>query len=139
MMRMSDADELERIKKRKLEAMMREATEREETTVISSPIVITDANFNEMIKKYPLIVIDCWAAWCGPCRMISPTIDALAKDYAGRIVFGKLNVDENQVTARNYRIMSIPALLIFKNGVLVDQVIGALPREIIEQKIVKYL
>jgi len=136
---MSDADELERIKKRKLEAMMREATEREETTVISSPIVITDANFNEMIKKYPLIVIDCWAAWCGPCRMISPTIDALAKDYAGRIVFGKLNVDENQVTARNYRIMSIPALLIFKNGVLVDQVIGALPREIIEQKIVKYL
>ncbi|RLG33851.1 thioredoxin [Methanosarcinales archaeon] len=138
-MRMSDADELERIKKRKLEAMMREATEREETTVISSPIVITDANFNEMIKKYPLIVIDCWAAWCGPCRMISPTIDALAKDYAGRIVFGKLNVDENQVTARNYRIMSIPALLIFKNGVLVDQVIGALPREIIEQKIVKYL
>jgi len=134
---MNDADELNRIKKRKLEAMMREASEPEE--VISSPIVVTDANFDEMRKKYPLIVIDCWAAWCGPCKMIAPTIDVLAKEYAGRIVFGKLNVDENQVTSRSYRIMSIPALLILKDGVLVDQVIGALPREILEQKIAKYL
>ncbi|MHC1564968.1 MAG: thioredoxin [Candidatus Syntropharchaeales archaeon] len=133
---MSDEDELEAIKKRKLEEMMRK-TEPEE--IISSPITITDASFEEIIKKHPLVVIDCWAAWCGPCMMIAPTIDAMARDYAGKIVFGKLNVDENPNTSRKYRIMSIPLLLIFKNGVHVDQIIGAVPREMIEQKIRRYL
>ncbi|MHC1569752.1 MAG: thioredoxin [Candidatus Syntropharchaeales archaeon] len=134
---MSDEDELEAIKKRKLEEMMRKTAEPEE--IISSPITITDASFEEIIKKHPLVVIDCWAAWCGPCRMIAPTIDAMARDYAGKIVFGKLNVDENPNTSRKYRIMSIPLLLIFKNGVHVDQIIGAVPREMIEQKIRRYL
>jgi len=134
---MSDEDELEAIKKRKLEEMMRKTAEPEE--IVSSPITITDASFEEIIKKHPLVVIDCWAAWCGPCRMIAPTIDAMARDYAGKIVFGKLNVDENPNTSRKYRIMSIPLLLIFKNGVHVDQIIGAVPREMIEQKIRRYL
>ncbi|MCW7076448.1 MAG: thioredoxin [Candidatus Syntropharchaeales archaeon] len=134
---MSDEDELEAIKKRKLEELMRKTAEPEE--IISSPITITDASFEEIIKKHPLVVIDCWAAWCGPCRMIAPTIDAMARDYAGKIVFGKLNVDENPNTSRKYRIMSIPLLLIFKNGVHVDQIIGAVPREMIEQKIRRYL
>jgi thioredoxin 1 len=133
---MSDEDELEAIKKRKLEAMMRNS---EPEAAISSPIAMTDADFERTIKKHPLIVVDCWAAWCGPCRMIAPTIDAMAGDYAGKIVFGKLNVDENPNTSRKYRIMSIPLLLIFKDGAHVDQLIGALPREMIEQKIRRYL
>ncbi|MHC1564714.1 MAG: thioredoxin family protein, partial [Candidatus Syntropharchaeales archaeon] len=74
---MSDEDELEAIKKRKLEELMRKTAEPEE--IISSPITITDASFEEIIKKHPLVVIDCWAAWCGPCRMIAPTIDAMAR------------------------------------------------------------
>ena len=103
---MSDDDELE--------AMMREAAEPNE--IISSPITITYRDFEKIIKKCPLIVIDCWDVLCGPCRMIASTIDAMAKDYAGKIVFEKLNVDENPMTSRRYRILSIPALLIFKNG-----------------------
>ena len=134
---MTDEDELEAIKKRKLEAMLRKAAEPKE--VISSPIMITDASFDDMIKKYPLIVIDCWAVWCGPCRMIAPIIDAMAKEYAGKIVFGKLNVEENPLIAQRYRIFSIPALLIFKNGKQVDQIIGALPRESLEPKIRRHL
>jgi len=130
-------DELEEIKRRKLERMMEELTEREE--VISSPITVTDSSFDGVIAKYPLVVIDCWATWCAPCRMIAPTIDAMAKDYAGRIVFGKLNVDENPIISRRYRIMSIPTLLIFKDGRLVDQIVGAVPREIIEQTLRRYM
>jgi len=103
------------------------------------PITLDDANFEETVKKYPLMLIDCWAAWCGPCRMIAPVIDELAKDYAGRLTVGKLNVDENLETATRFGIVSIPTLLIMKNGKEVDRIIGAVPKQFIQEKLQKYL
>ena len=102
---------------------------------IDKPVQVTDKIFDQVIRAHPAVVIDFWSEWCPPCRIIAPIIEELAKDYAGKVVFGKLNVDENQMTAAKYNIMSIPNLLFFKNGELVDQVIGAVPKQHLEQKI----
>ncbi len=96
---------------------------------------VNEANLEEVIKNHPALVIDCWAPWCGPCRMMSPVIEELAKDYQGKIKFGKLNTDENQETAIKFGIQSIPTLLIFKDGKLADRKIGALPRRILEAEL----
>jgi len=103
------------------------------------PIILDDANFEETVKKYSLMLIDCWAAWCGPCRMIAPVIDELARDYAGRVTVGKLNVDENPATAMSFGIISIPTLLIMKDGKEMDRIIGAVPKQFIQEKLQKYL
>jgi len=103
------------------------------------PIAVTDDKFEDTIQKYPLVVVDCWASWCAPCNMIAPIVEDLAREYQGKIVFGKLNTDENRETTRKFNIMSIPTLLIFKIGKLVDQSVGALPREILEPEITKHL
>ena len=103
-----------------------------------TPLKITDADFDDFVKKYEKIVIDCWAPWCGPCRMVSPVIDELAKEMQGKIVFGKLNVDENQKTSIKHQIMSIPTMLIFKNGNLIDKLIGAIPKDQLKQKLESY-
>jgi thioredoxin 1 len=113
--------------------------EKERSNSPFTPIVVSDSNFDETLRKYPQVVIDCWAAWCAPCGMIAPVVEELARDYSGRIVFGKLDVDKNPGTARKYRIMSIPALLVFKDGGFVDQIIGAMPRNMLEPKIKKSL
>jgi len=105
----------------------------------TEPIVVTDDKFEDTVQKYPRVVVDCWAPWCGPCIMVAPIIEELAKKYQGKIVFGKLNTDENQETMKDYNIMSIPTLLIFKSGKIVDRIIGAMPREELEPKITKYL
>lgn len=105
----------------------------------SSPLQVTDDDFDQVIQRFPLVVVDCWAPWCGPCHMVAPVISELAGDYQGKIAFGKLNVDENQENARKYGIMSIPALLVFKDGELVDQIIGAQPRNTLEPKITEHL
>jgi thioredoxin 1 len=100
-----------------------------------TPIQLLDTDIDETIQKYQTLVIDCWAPWCGPCRMIGPIIEELAKEMQGKIVFGKLNVDENPQTSMKYHIMSIPTMLVFKNGVLVDQFVGAMPKDILLQKL----
>jgi thioredoxin 1 len=105
----------------------------------AAPIEVTDATLKEIVQKYPLVVMDCWAEWCGPCHMVAPVIEELAKDYRGKIVFGKLNVDNNRNAAASYGIMSIPTLLVFKNGQLADQIIGAMPRSMLEPKIMQHL
>ena len=102
-----------------------------------TPIEVTDANFDSTLKRYNVVVIDCWAPWCGPCRMLAPTIDALAKENKGKVVFGKLNTDENMTIATKFGIMSIPTLLFFKDGKLVDKVIGAMPKNYIQERIKK--
>jgi thioredoxin 1 len=103
------------------------------------PIELTDSNFDENVKKYSLIVIDNWAPWCPPCRMLAPVIESLAKKYANKIVFGKLNVDENKKVALKYGIMSIPTLLVFKNGKLVDRIVGAMPESVLESRLKPFL
>jgi thioredoxin 1 len=106
--------------------------------VPNEPIQITDKTFDQTIKSNPLVVIDFWAEWCMPCRIIAPIVEELAKDHAGKVVFGKLNVDENKATAMRYGITAIPALLFLKNGKLVDQVLGAVSRQHLEEKIRKF-
>jgi thioredoxin 1 len=100
---------------------------------------LTESNFNEAVKNYPLLVVDCWAEWCAPCKMVAPVIEELAEDYQGKIAFGKLNMDYNPSVVTQYQIMSIPTLLIFKNGKLVDQKVGAMPKGVLEPELVKYI
>jgi thioredoxin 1 len=132
-------EELERIKQDKLRQLIEKATETQKKSAANKPVDLTDATFKEAIQNHTLVVVDCWAPWCGPCLYVSPVIEEIAQDYAGKIFFGKLNVDENRRVAMQYSIMSIPTLLIFKNGRLVDQIIGAMPRGMLEPKITRYL
>lgn len=103
---------------------------------MSQPVEVTDKTFNEFITSNQFVVLDCWAAWCGPCRMLSPVIEQLAAER-NDIVFGKLNVDHNREVPMKFGIMSIPTLLYFKNGQLVDKTLGALPRSKIEERLNK--
>lgn len=101
---------------------------------------LTDSNFKtSVLESDKLSVIDFWAEWCGPCRAISPVIEELAKDYAGKINVGKVNVDHNPQLSVQYGITSIPAILFIKNGQVVDKQIGAVPRTILEKKIQAHL
>ena len=127
-------DELAKIRERK----MRELMDQMSTPNIDKPIVVSDRNFDQTVKNYPLVVVDCWAAWCAPCRAISPVIEQLAKDYSGKVVFGKLNVDENPETQQRFGIMAIPTLLVMRKGEEVDRIVGALPKNQLESKINTY-
>jgi len=131
-------DELEKIRKRKLGELKRRYSEKKEEATDES-IQITDQIFDDTIKKHPIVVVDLWAPWCMPCLATAPTIEELAKKYAGKIVFGKLNIDENKSTPVKFAVMGIPTLLFFKNGKLVDRIIGAVPKDHIEWKLEKIL
>jgi len=104
-----------------------------------TPVEITDSNFDAVIKKYSMVIVDCWADWCPPCKMLEPIIESLAGKYAGKIVFGKLDVDQNKEVAVKYNVMSIPTLLVFKNGKDIDRIIGAMPESVLEDRIKAYL
>jgi thioredoxin 1 len=99
-------------------------------------ITVTDGNFtNEIEQHNGLSVVDFWAAWCGPCRMVGPVIEQLAGEYEGKVKVGKVDVDSNQQTAMRFNIRSIPSILFFKDGQLVDTVVGAVPKAFLERKI----
>ncbi len=103
-------------------------------------VAVSDATFEQEVNQSPgLVVVDFWATWCGPCRIIAPTLDALAKEYAGRLKVAKLDVDANQATSMRYNVRSIPTLMFFKDGKHVDTLVGALPRPALEARIVKHL
>ena len=129
-------NELDEIRKRKMEELAMSGNTEEWP---DKPVSITDAEFLDFTRKYPFTVVDCWAPWCGPCRMLGPVIDELAADYKGKVAFGKLNTDENQATALAHGIMSIPTLLFFKDGELVDRTTGALPKPVLEEKLAEHL
>ena len=100
----------------------------------------TEATFDTEVLKSDLpVMVDFYADWCGPCKMLAPTVEQLAEDYAGKAKIGKVNVDDNMKLASEYGIMSIPAILYFKNGRVVDQIVGAVPRKQLEQKLTALL
>ena len=104
------------------------------------PIIVTDRNFVQEVESSTLpVLLDFWAAWCGPCRLIAPLIDQLAKELSGKVRVGKLDVDQNQLTAARYRVQSIPTLLILKDGQEVDRLIGAQSKEAIMQRLRAFL
>ncbi|NTV06517.1 MAG: thioredoxin [Chlorobiaceae bacterium] len=103
-------------------------------------LVATDQNFkSEILDADKVALVDFWAAWCGPCKMLGPVIEELAGDYEGKAVIAKLNVDENPNTAAQYGIRSIPSLLVFKNGQVVDQMLGAMPKNMISKKLDEHI
>lgn len=133
--------EMQSIREKKLVELMQRARAQLETVAKNEgrPIILTDASFSSEISKYPLMVVDFWAVWCPPCRMIAPIVEQLAKEYAGKVAFGKLNVDENPLTSGEFEVQSIPTLLIFRNGEAVDGIIGAVPKHQLEARIKSHL
>ena len=109
------------------------------TAIHDKPVHVTDDDFDKVIKENKYVIVDFWAEWCRPCHAIAPMIDDLARKYAGKVLFAKINSDENQKKFQEYGVMGIPTLLFFKDGKLVDQVIGAMPRGPFEQRVLKHL
>jgi thioredoxin 1 len=102
-----------------------------------APVILTDATFQQAVNGPGPVLVDFWAPWCGPCRMVAPSVEQLAREFGGRAVVAKLNVDENPATQRRYQIMSIPTLYIFKNGQVVDQIVGAQPFGVLQQRLAR--
>lgn len=104
------------------------------------PVTLTDDNFqSEVLNADKPVLVDFWAEWCGPCKMVAPIVEELAKEYDGTLKVGKVDVDANQRVSMQFGIRSIPTLLIFKNGKVVDQVIGAVPKRALTDKVSKHL
>ncbi|NOY12041.1 MAG: thioredoxin [Archaeoglobi archaeon] len=124
-------DELEKIRQKRMMELMQKLGgqgEQPKQEVIDHPIKVDASNFDDVLAKHKNVVVDFWAEWCMPCRMIAPIVEQLAKEYAGKVVFAKLNTDENPMIAGRYGITGIPTLIFFKNGRPVDKVVGALPK-----------
>ena len=96
---------------------------------------ISDSNFKEIVSKNSVVLVDFWAEWCGPCRMIAPMIEELANEYNGKALVGKLDVDNNQESSIKFGVRSIPTLLVFKNGELVDRHVGAVPKDTLSKSL----
>lgn len=135
----SSDDEIAAIMKKKMIELQKRAEISAKLRKITEPIPLNDSNFDLEKNKFPFMLVDFWATWCGPCKIISPIIEQLAKEYSGKIVFAKINVDENHQLSNRFGIQSIPTMIIFKYGEVVDRIIGVLPKVQIENKLKLYL
>ncbi len=125
-------EELEKIRAKKLE-MLKKKME------YKGPVVVTDADFDEVIKNNDFVIVDFWAPWCGPCRIVEPILEEIGKKYAGMVTIAKLNVDENQKTAARFGVMGIPTMIFFKAGQMVERIVGAAPKGRIENAIMRHM
>lgn len=134
----TDNREIERINKKKVEELAAFRQKLNQKNLRhnheNKPVDLTDSNFVSELAEHDVLVVDFWAPWCGPCRVVGPIIEQLASDYAGRVTFGKLNVDENPRIGQSFRVQSIPTILVFYKGKAMDSIIGAVPRVYIENK-----
>jgi thioredoxin 1 len=101
----------------------------ESDELTARPITLADDGFDIVVGRYDLMVVDCWAPWCGPCMTMAPIIEDLAEEYAGRVIFGKLNTDENPLTTERFGIMGIPTFLFLQGGQEVERIVGAVPKQ----------
>ena len=108
-------------------------------TAHNKPITLTDYNFTESVKKHRMLIVDFWASWCGPCKIVSPVIDQLSSELAGKAVFGKINVDDNPSVSNAFGIQSIPTIIIFKNAQAIDRVVGAMTKSQLISKIFPHI
>ena len=128
-----DDPELAAIRARKLQELLSAASAPKPAAAEwSGPVTITDATFDAEVRRPGMIIMDFWAQWCGPCHRVAPILEQVAKAHAGVLRLGKLNIDENPRTTSRFRVMSIPTMLLFKDGKLVDGIVGAVPRPQIE-------
>ena len=104
----------------------------------TEPFHVTDSNFEQTISTNKTVLVDFWATWCGPCRALAPTIVELAKEYSGKVLIGKLDVDENPATAEKFQVFSIPTMILFKDGKEVDRLVGLCPKSRITDAIAKH-
>jgi thioredoxin 1 len=133
-------DELQRIREKKLEEMKRSLTEKPEKPVPKPEAkvhVLDERQFATAVRDHPFLVVDMWAPWCGPCRMVAPVVEQLAAEFAGTISFAKVNTDENPRIAMSYGITAIPTILFFARGKLVEKVIGAYPKPMLRDRILR--
>lgn len=137
---MSHDEEVKKINEKKFEELLKQQKlqkSRQEPSV--KPVELTDANFVQTVKNHPLVVVDFWAPWCGPCRMVSPVLEELASEMVGLATFGKLNVDDNPTISQQFEIQGIPTIMVFKDGEPVDGLVGAAPKQMIEARIRPYV
>ena len=106
---------------------------------MAAPVPLTDQEFDAFIARNPYVLVDFWADWCGPCKRVEPILEELAKKYDGKVTFAKVDADQNPTKIRMFGIMGIPTLLLFRNGALVDTIVGAYPEAFIEGRILKHL
>jgi thioredoxin len=128
-------EELKIINEKRMKKLQQIMNEKELLKNIKDPLNLDDSIFFQTISKFPLLLVDFWAPWCGPCRMMSPLIDQIGKEYMGKLVVGKVNVDENPTISRQFGISSIPTLILFKKGQAVNKIIGSVSKNKIDEMV----
>ena len=128
-------EELKIINEKRMKKLQQIINEKELLKNIKDPLNLDDSSFLQTISKFPLLLVDFWAPWCGPCRMMSPLIDQIGKEYMGKLVVGKVNVDENPTISRQFGISSIPTLILFKKGQAVNKIIGSVSKNKIDEMV----
>ena len=132
-------EELKIINEKRMKKLQQILNEKELLKNIKDPLNLDDSNFFQTISKFPLLLVDFWAPWCGPCRMMSPLIDQIGKKYMGKLVVVKVNVDENPTISRQFGISSIPTLILFKKGQAVNKIIGSVSKNKIDEMVRMHL